>query len=126
MDPTTRAVAVQARVPNPDRRLRTGMLLTVELAGRPRDAVAVPEKALLAYADKQYVFVLQDDGTVAQRGVTLGEREAGWVEVADGLKEGDTIVVDGTMNLRDGAAFASRAHRMVPSPRPPFHPSQPE
>jgi membrane fusion protein (multidrug efflux system) len=103
VDPTTRAVTVQARVPNPDRRLRTGMLLTVELASRPRDAVAVPEKALLAYADKQYVFVLQDDQTVAQRGVKLGEREAGWVEVEDGLKEGDTIVVDGIMDLRDGA-----------------------
>jgi membrane fusion protein (multidrug efflux system) len=103
VDPTTRAIAVQARVPNPDRRLRTGMLLTVELAARPRDSVAVPEKALLAYADKQYVFVLQDDQTVAQRGVQLGEREAGWVEVVDGLKQGDTIVVDGIIDLRDGA-----------------------
>jgi membrane fusion protein (multidrug efflux system) len=103
VDPTTRAVAVQARAPNPDRRLRTGMLLTVELASRPRDAVAVPEKALIAYADKQYVFVLRDDQTVTQRGVTLGERVAGWVEVEDGLKRGDTIVVDGMMDLRDGA-----------------------
>ena len=103
VDPTTRAVAIQARVPNPERLLRTGMLLTVDLACRPRDSVAVPEQALLAYADQQYVFVLKDDQTVSQRRVTLGERESGWVEIADGLAEGETIVVDGAMNLRDGA-----------------------
>ncbi len=103
VDPATRAVAIQARVPNPDRRLRAGMLLTVELECRPRDAAAVPEKALLAYADKQYVFVVQDDQTVSQRAVRLGEREAGWVEIEDGLEAGEMIVVDGTMNLRDGA-----------------------
>jgi membrane fusion protein (multidrug efflux system) len=103
VDPTTRAVAVQARIPNPDRRLRGGMLLTVDLECRPRDSVAVPEKSLMAYADRQYVFVLEDDQTVAQRGVTLGERAAGWAEVEDGLEPGETIVTEGAMNLRDGA-----------------------
>jgi len=103
VDAATRAVALQARVPNPNRRLRAGMLLTVELECRPRDTAAVPEKALLAYADRQYVFVVQDDQTVSQRAVTLGEREAGWVEIEDGLRAGELIVVDGTMNLRDGA-----------------------
>ncbi len=38
VDPTTRAVAVQARVPNPENQLRAGVLLTVVLTCRPRDA----------------------------------------------------------------------------------------
>lgn len=104
VDATTRAVGVQARIPNPRGKLRAGMLLTVELTCCERDALGVPERALLSYADKQYVYVIRDDQTVAQREVKLGTRNVGWVEVVEGLSPGDTIVVDGLLNLRDGAS----------------------
>jgi len=103
VDPTTRAVAIQARVPNPEGKLRAGMLLTIELTCCPREALGVPERALLSYADKQYVYVVRSDQTVEQREVKLGARDIGWVEVVDGLSRDDTIVVDGLLNLRDGA-----------------------
>jgi membrane fusion protein (multidrug efflux system) len=103
VDPTTRAVAVQALVPNPEGKLRAGMLMTIELTCCPREALGVPERALLSYADKQYVYVVRGDQTVKQREVRLGTRDVGWVEVLDGLSPGDTIVVDGLLNLRDGA-----------------------
>jgi membrane fusion protein (multidrug efflux system) len=105
IDPTTRAVGVQARIPNPERRLRGGMLLTVELTCCPREALGVPERALLSYADKQYVYVVRDDQTVEQREVRLGARDVGWVEVVSGIGAGETIVVDGLLNLRDGASI---------------------
>ena len=104
VDATTRSVSAQALIPNPGRRLRGGMLLTIELIGRRREAVAVPEKALLAFAEKHYAFVLQPDQKAQRREVRLGRRETGWVEILDGLKPGDTIVVEGLMDLRDGAA----------------------
>jgi membrane fusion protein (multidrug efflux system) len=103
VDPTTRAVAIQARVPNPEGKLRAGMLMTIELTCRPREALGVPERALLSYADRQYVYVVRDDQTVEQREVELGSRAIGWVEVVRGLDPGETIVVDGLLNLRDGA-----------------------
>ncbi|MBD3368091.1 MAG: efflux RND transporter periplasmic adaptor subunit [Candidatus Eisenbacteria bacterium] len=103
VDPATRAVGMQATIPNPERRLRGGMLLTVELTCCPREAAGVPERALLSYADKQYVFVIRGGERVEQREVTLGAREVGLVEVTHGLAPGDTIVVDGLMSLRDGA-----------------------
>lgn len=103
VDPTTRALGLQARIPNPERKLRGGMLLMVELTCRPREALGVPERALLSYADRQYVYVIGSDQTVEQREVTLGARDVGWVEIVDGLGPGDTIVVDGLLNLRDGA-----------------------
>ena len=104
IDPATRAVGMQATLPNPDGRLRGGMLLTVELTCCPRESASVPERALLSYADKQYVYVVHGGQTVEQREITLGAREVGFVEVADGVAPGDTIVVDGLMSLRDGAA----------------------
>lgn len=103
VDPTTRAVAIQARVPNPEGKLRAGMLMTIELTCRPRSALGVPERALLSYADRQYVYVVRDDQTVEQREVKLGARDVGWVEIVSGLTAGEMIVVDGLLNLRDGA-----------------------
>jgi membrane fusion protein (multidrug efflux system) len=104
VDPTTRAVGVQARIPNGHGKLRVGMLLTVELTCCPREAPGVPERALLSYADRQYVYLIRAGRTVSQQEVKLGTRDVGWVEVREGLGVGDTIVVDGLLNLRDGAS----------------------
>ncbi|HYW68973.1 MAG TPA: efflux RND transporter periplasmic adaptor subunit [bacterium] len=103
VDPTTRAVEVESRIPNTQGMLRSGMLLTVELTCCPRDALGVPERALLSYADKQYVFVVGSDGTAEQREIELGVRDVGWVEVVGGLEPGEMVVVDGLLGLRDGA-----------------------
>ncbi len=103
VNPTTRAIQVQALIPNPARRLRPGMLLTVILIANPRRSLSVPEACLVAYGDKQFVYVLQEDGTVEKRGIFLGRREVGLAEVVSGLKAGETVVSEGVMNLRDGA-----------------------
>ncbi len=101
VNPSTRAVTVQAHIPNPQHRIRPGMLLIVSLISRLREAVCIPEKALLAYGDKHYAFVIKSDNTVEQREVGLGERAFGWVEIENGLKEGEPIVTDGLMDLKD-------------------------
>jgi len=106
VDRATRAIAMQARIPNPGGKLRSGMLLTLELTCSPREAPGVPEKALLSYADRQYVYVVREDQTVEQREVVLGKRDVGWVEIVEGLSPGETIVVDGLLNLRDGASVS--------------------
>lgn len=103
VDPTTRAITIQAHIPNSSQKLRAGMLLTVNLISQVRDALGIPEKALLAYADKHYTFVVKSDGTVEKRELQLGERDIGWVEIAGGVKEGETIVVEGLMDMNDGA-----------------------
>jgi membrane fusion protein, multidrug efflux system len=103
VEPTTRAIAVEAHIANPGYRLRSGMLLTVTLISRPREVIAAPEKALLAYADKHYAFIVKPDHTVERHELRLGEREVGWVEIENGLNEGETIVVEGLMDLKDGA-----------------------
>jgi len=114
VNPTTRAVTVQAHIPNPHRRIRPGMLLTVSLISRPRETLSAPEKALLAYGDKHYAFVLKPDNTLERRELHLGEREVGWVEIESGLKEGEPIVVEGLMDMKDGVRV--RVAGMPPSP----------
>ncbi len=103
VDPVTRSVLARADIPNPERRLRPGMLLTVDVRRAPRQALALPELALLQIGRNSFVFRVAADGTVAQVPVKTGARERGRVEILDGIAAGDRIVVEGTVKLRAGA-----------------------
>ena len=63
----------------------------------------IPEEALVPEQARQFVYVVQG-AKVAKREVTLGRREPGIVEITNGLAEGDTVVIEGTLKLRDGSA----------------------
>lgn len=103
VDPGTRAVLVRGDFPNPERRLRPGMLLQVQLAQSAREALVLPEIAVVQVGRDTFVWRVKDDDTVERAPVTLGERRAGSVEVLDGLVEGERVVVEGTGKLRPGA-----------------------
>ena len=103
IDATTRAVSVRAVVPNRDGALKPGMFLTVELAKEQRKALVVPEEALVPEQARQFVYVMTG-GKVAKREVRLGRRQPGSVEVSGAVAEGDRVVIEGTLKLRDGAA----------------------
>lgn len=102
VDPVTRAVTVRALLPNPERLLKPGMLMQVVLSKQPRDAVVIPEKALMPLGDRQSVLVVGADNKVERRGIDIGARRAGEVEVLDGLAPGERVVTDGTLKLRPG------------------------
>lgn len=103
VDPTTRSVMVRAELPNPERKLRPGMLLRVEVLRAPRDTLALPEMALVQIGRKSFVYRVAGDGSVAQVPVQIGARERGRVEILEGLSVGDRVVVEGTVKLRPGA-----------------------
>ena len=103
IDPVTRAVTLRAEIPNPERELRPGMLLTLRVFQPERQALVIPEISVIQVAQDAHVFRVKADDTVEQVDVTLGQRRDGEVEVVEGLAAGDRIVVDGTVKLRDGA-----------------------
>lgn len=101
IDPNTRAVTVRARIPNSDRRLRPGMLLNVAIESAPRDALSVPELAIVGEGDNRYVFVL--DGNVARRRqVRTGVRSNGRVEIVAGLNPDARVVTEGVVKVAEG------------------------
>lgn len=102
IDPVTRTVTVRARISNENGRLRPGMFMTVTLRKNPRDAILVPELALVAEGDNKFVFVVQDD-TALLREIEIGTRLPGSVEIIRGLETGDEIVIEGTQSLRHGS-----------------------
>jgi len=104
IDVTGHSMAVRARLPNPDLRLRPGLFaqVSVSLAVNP-NAIMVPEQAIWPIGNDKTIFVVED-GVANQRTVMLGDRKPGWVEVVSGLEVGEELVVVGQMKLFPGVA----------------------
>ena len=115
VDATTRAVTVRAAVPNRDGRLRPGMFVNVALQRDRREAIVIPEEALVPEQDKQFVFVVAD-GRAARREVQIGARRPGEVEIVSGLTVGERIVIEGTVKVRDGGPVQDMAAREAAAP----------
>jgi membrane fusion protein (multidrug efflux system) len=102
VDPVTRSVTVRAELDNPDGLLRQGMFMTVSLQGELAPTLLVPEEALVPERGKAYVFVVNDN-VIERREVRTGKRKPGYVEIVDGVREHERVVVDGTQHVRDGS-----------------------
>jgi RND family efflux transporter MFP subunit len=114
----TRTVQLTLEVPNPKRRLRVGMYATVVFEPvAVRDALTVPSQAVLRTGERNVVVVSLGDGRFAPRDVTLGREGDGYLQVLDGLEEGDTIVtssqflIDSESNLREAVRKMAAAKR---------------
>ncbi len=115
IDPTTRAVTVRAVFPNPDRKLRPGMLLDVRLFRPERQALVIPEIAVVQVGRDSFVYRVKADGSVEQAPITAGVRRDGRVEILKGLAAGERIVIDGTGKLRPGVKVADAAPQAAPA-----------
>jgi membrane fusion protein (multidrug efflux system) len=103
VDPVTRSVVVRATINNDQLLLRPGMLLTTHLSTAPRQALMVPEGALVQQAAEVFVYIIAN-GHAERRSVEHGMRQDGWVEIRQGLSPGEQVITDGLIKIRDGAA----------------------
>jgi len=101
IDPATRAVKVRAVLPNPDLRLKPGMLLTVTIESNPREALAVPELAVVGEGDSRFVYVIEGN-KVKRTPVRTGIRMDGRIEILEGLRPGQQVVTEGVVKVTDG------------------------
>lgn len=105
IDETARAFRVRAVMPNPDLILPAGMFMTITVVMDTRDAMMIPEAAVVFEGSEPYVFVVADD-KAQRRTVQLGLRRRDLVEVTGGLDTGDLVVQRGTEKLRNGSPVA--------------------
>ncbi|NND45175.1 MAG: efflux RND transporter periplasmic adaptor subunit, partial [Xanthomonadales bacterium] len=109
IDEVTRSVTVRAALPNEEGKLRPGMLLTVELVTEQREALAVPEGAVVPADGGAYVYVIDAEGVAHRRNITTGLTSDGLIEIRDGLETGEQVAVLGLLKLRDGAKVSIQA-----------------
>ena len=104
---STRQARVEARVDNPDLRLKPGMFARITLVlKRVADTSIVPEQALVTRDGHSGLFVIAEDGaSVTWRDVTVGIRQGSRVQVV-GENLGSRVVVLGQQLLKDGSRIA--------------------
>ena len=107
IDRVARSFLVRALLPNPDLSLPAGMFMHVELILAEREALTIPEEAVLAEGATTFVFTTED-GRAIRRDVELGQRDLGRVEVVAGLEAGENVVASGLQRLRDGSPVQIR------------------
>jgi membrane fusion protein (multidrug efflux system) len=116
--PNTDTIMLRARVPNPplrpaepgqpvDRALIDGTLVTAIVEGpTPVSAMAIPRSAVLSDQQGNYVFVVDTANKVEQRRIRLGQSTPAQAVVADGLREGESVIIEGIQRARPGAQVA--------------------
>lgn len=105
VDPVTRSVTIRALLDNKDRKLRPGMLMTVSIVTAERMSLVIPESALMQIADESFVFLAGADNKAVKKVVTIGARRFGYLEVIEGLQEGDLLIIEGAFKLRPLGPF---------------------
>jgi cobalt-zinc-cadmium efflux system membrane fusion protein len=101
MSVETRTLKVRIEVENKEGKLKPGMFASVDIAVAERpNALAVPEAAIQTQKQHAIVFVEEEKNVFERRPVRTGIRFGGFVEILDGVKEGDKVVSSGSFLLK--------------------------
>ncbi len=95
LDPRTRTAKVRIEVANPGHAIRHEMFASVDIeaAGGDSDRLAVPDSAIIDTGRSQIVLVSRGEGRFEPRDVKTGVRGDGAIEILEGVKEGEDVVV---------------------------------
>ncbi len=107
IDPATRTTPVRIVTPNPDHLLKKDLFLDVTITDKTtRQPLVVPVTAVL-YDEQNFpfVYVQVDPGRFAQRQVTVGAQREDRIEIAEGLRQGDQVVSQGSLFLQFANSF---------------------
>ena len=120
-DPSTGQVTLRVEIPNPEGELFPGMYVRARIEQAiDQDAIAVPQQAVQRNADgAAEVFLVNADRTVETRSVETGNVVHGMWIVREGLKPGDTVIVDGIQRVSAGAKVEPRPFEQERSEQAP-------
>jgi membrane fusion protein, multidrug efflux system len=111
---------LRATIPNQDRYLWPGQYVNVTLTLRTlKDAAVVPSQTVQMGGKGTYLFAVKPDDTVEQRVVAQGVRYHDFVVVSQGVKPGETVVVEGQLALGNGMKVNPKEYpSTAPAPAP--------
>jgi Cu(I)/Ag(I) efflux system membrane fusion protein len=122
LDSATRTGRVRIELPNPNLVLKPAMYAEVVFERDLGERLAVPQGAVLYAGDRDFVFLDLGDGRLRPQAVTVGGHSGEWVEILDGIGEGDVLVTSGNFlvaaEARLGLALEHWGSRQDGSERP--------
>lgn len=109
LDHVTHTVSTEIEVANKDLKLRPGMYARVHLDFGTKEALTVPDKAIVRQAGSgaRYVYVFSG-GKAVYRAVELGQQQGDLYEVVSGLNAGDQVITSAPSNLKNGLSVKLR------------------
>ena len=108
VDGSTGTVQMRAELPNPDHQLLPGQYVRVRVVAGTQQAILVPQTAVLQNETGRFVWVASGDGKAIARNIRAGQwLGENWV-VLEGLKAGDSVIVDNVARLRPGTPIQVR------------------
>lgn len=99
VDPNTRTIKIRGEVPNTDRRLKGEMFVNALVELEPTAALRAPAAAVFLFGNKRYVFVEEAPGRYRRQAVEAGAEREGLIDLMAGVKEGDKVVIEGSLHL---------------------------
>ena len=102
LDPSTRTLQARIETPNPGDKLKKDMYVVATVhAGTIRNAIAIPDAAVLRDAENQpFVYAAASSNQFGRRSITLGESLSGQTQVLSGLTAGDRVIGNGSLFLQ--------------------------
>lgn len=111
-DTATGTMSYRATFKNGDQRLAPGQFVRVKVKGLEwRDAVAVPQKAVLTGEKGKFVYVYEKNQTASIRPVQVGDWSGSKVVVTSGLVAGEKVVTDSLTKIKPGSQIAPAASK---------------
>ncbi len=103
-DLQSKSFPVEVEIENPQHLLKAGMFAEIEfVAGKKEDVLKVPKEAVVNKGDIKVVYLVKD-GTAFERKITPGISNSDFIEIVEGLQEGDSVVTAGQNLLKDQVA----------------------
>jgi Cu(I)/Ag(I) efflux system membrane fusion protein len=113
LDPKTRTLKARLRFDNPGEQLKPNMFADVTIYGGARSNILViPREALIRTGQQDRVILAQGEGRFLPREVTVGMEAGDWVEIMDGLREGDDVVTSGQFLIDSEASLKASILRL--------------
>ena len=113
LDPKTRTLKVRLRFDNPDEMLKPNMYANIRIFGGPReDAMVIPIEALIRTGREDRVVVSLGDGRFEARTVSAGIESGDFVEILQGIDEGERVVISGQFLIDSEASMRASLTRM--------------
>lgn len=104
---SSRDLLVEAAVDNQDGRLKPGLFAEARLSTGDEKALAVPATALRVDGTKRRLFIIKNN-QLEERLVDIGESKDDWVEIRQGVSEGESVVLKPGPDAADGVPAVSK------------------
>ncbi len=114
LDTKTRTLKVRLRFDNPDEKLKPNMFANVTIyGGEKREVLMLPLEALIRTGRDERVIIAMGKGRYQSRKVRMGIESGDWIEIAEGLQSGDTVVTSGQFLIDSEASLKASLARMT-------------